>query len=478
MSSKEYIPPRFRWLKRIAAAFGLIVLLLLLTRWCWGCYAARELNTAMAEAVATGEPFWPEDFPVSSPDDSPAGLELLTQALAWQSRLTFGMDVTDLLALQQDEERWPEWQHWLGDYVEAAEPMLKLTREARSLPRQLFRVAPSYVPTRIWHRSDPRVCCMAAWYEHYWANDDDALAYLRDALAMGREVLWRSPGMLGVVLDALTVGHVFATLEDITPDLKLASRRDARQEAVDLLHELADESGLRRAWVFAMQGERAMLADGVRDGSGASIPPIRCMAFGMAALGPPVCDDSVLSLVWGPAYEMRVTRLMRYYSDCSRVAAHLIDWGYEPDPPVHPGATGFLDTLAKGASDPYDAVRAMRVELAYRRLMICALAIRLYEVDQGTRPSSLAVLVPDYLERVPVDPFATIDRPMTYRPDSSPPVLYSVGEDGVDDGGTCVTHDLAQPLSPVVGDLILFLNADRPVQPRQLPDAPPQLPDQ
>ena len=62
-----------------------------------------------------------------------------------------------------------------------------------------------------------------------------------------------------------------------------------------------------------------------------------------------------------------------------------------------------------------------------------SLALRSYRSDQRRVPAKLAELVPRYLQRVPQDPFS--DKPLIYRPSGTNWLLYSVGVDGVDDGG-------------------------------------------
>ena len=51
----------------------------------------------------------------------------------------------------------------------------------------------------------------------------------------------------------------------------------------------------------------------------------------------------------------------------------------------------------------------------------------------GALPPSLAALVPRYLSAIPEDPL--IGQPLKFHPQSSGYVVYSVGEDGADDGG-------------------------------------------
>ena len=62
-----------------------------------------------------------------------------------------------------------------------------------------------------------------------------------------------------------------------------------------------------------------------------------------------------------------------------------------------------------------------------------ALAVERYRLAHGTLPGGLADLVPDYLDGVPEDPFD--GRPLRYKKLEKGYVVYSVGEDGKDDGG-------------------------------------------
>jgi hypothetical protein len=75
---------------------------------------------------------------------------------------------------------------------------------------------------------------------------------------------------------------------------------------------------------------------------------------------------------------------------------------------------------------------------AERRLAATALALRLYAADHGgSYPKTLDELVPKYLPAVPTDPFTTGSRPLKYSAaDPAAPSVYSVGEDGADDGGS------------------------------------------
>ncbi len=71
------------------------------------------------------------------------------------------------------------------------------------------------------------------------------------------------------------------------------------------------------------------------------------------------------------------------------------------------------------------------------RLFLAEAAVRQFELEQGTPPQSLAVLVPDYLGSVPDDPLG--EGPLKYRRTDDGYLLYSVGRNGRDDGGVRAT---------------------------------------
>ncbi len=58
----------------------------------------------------------------------------------------------------------------------------------------------------------------------------------------------------------------------------------------------------------------------------------------------------------------------------------------------------------------------------------------MYELDHGCWPSRLDLLVPDYLDAVPIDPFTDPPKPLGYKTDPSQLWLHSVGRNGVVDG--------------------------------------------
>jgi hypothetical protein len=62
-----------------------------------------------------------------------------------------------------------------------------------------------------------------------------------------------------------------------------------------------------------------------------------------------------------------------------------------------------------------------------------AIAIEQYRRQQGTLPERLEQLVPEFLPQLPADPFN--GQPLRYVMQPDHYLLYSVGQDGVDNGG-------------------------------------------
>ena len=86
------------------------------------------------------------------------------------------------------------------------------------------------------------------------------------------------------------------------------------------------------------------------------------------------------------------------------------------------------------AVDQFDTV--FRRQAARQATIEIVLAAQAYRRDHGEFPDSLQRLVPDYLASVPADPCDPFGGPVLYRRDEAlQAVVWSVGDDGIDDGG-------------------------------------------
>jgi hypothetical protein len=74
-----------------------------------------------------------------------------------------------------------------------------------------------------------------------------------------------------------------------------------------------------------------------------------------------------------------------------------------------------------------------KILVAHERLLATELALRCYRSERGRVVARLDDLIPNFLSNVPLDPFT--EQPMIYRPGATNWLLYSFGQDGIDDGG-------------------------------------------
>lgn len=111
----------------------------------------------------------------------------------------------------------------------------------------------------------------------------------------------------------------------------------------------------------------------------------------------------------------------------------------------------------------YRAAQFAEHTLGRRDGTCVGIALELYRRRNGGYPASLDALVPTYLPAVPVDRIA--GGPVRYKIKNGKPAVYSVGIDGVDDGGVPQKDAMGRPVdasywwprrTDVHGDWILF----------------------
>ena len=92
----------------------------------------------------------------------------------------------------------------------------------------------------------------------------------------------------------------------------------------------------------------------------------------------------------------------------------------------------FASILLPSLDRTFDTHYRARTEC---NLAATALAIRWYQVEHNNQfPKSLDELIPKYLPAVPID---YLDgKPIRYRADGAKPMIWSVGQNEIDDGGS------------------------------------------
>jgi hypothetical protein len=98
---------------------------------------------------------------------------------------------------------------------------------------------------------------------------------------------------------------------------------------------------------------------------------------------------------------------------------------------------GDLDLMSLSESSVLSLRRFLYREFnmeAARHLVVTAIALKRYQLQHGNYPVKLADLVPDFVPELPRDPMD--GQPLRYKlKEDGTFLLYSIGEDGLDDGG-------------------------------------------
>ncbi|HNQ23944.1 MAG TPA: hypothetical protein PKK06_12705 [Phycisphaerae bacterium] len=442
-------PPRFWWLKRIVVAVLVLLLALLGLRLWWGWEAQRRFDAAIAAYRAAGEPVFPEDFLTEQVPDEDNAARVYDRALQKLVLTTAGgVSLDDLLG-------WPETFRdrpaEVRELVEANAEVFLLLEQARTRPTVGWNIVPNAAcfdtatggvfTTFQAHRNLSRLAYLAAWHHHEHGDDGRALVIMAAAVAHARAIA-RQPLHISQLVASACAGLHASLIEEIIPDLWSGDVPQGepkppyqRERVRGVIAELLDDAPWQEGAVRGFLGERALLVEAAGHGldlSGGAGGP-RPLTMGRRLVAWAVNPSYVLEVVAG----MRLDRA---------IAQAMIE-------PTYPAARGRLLHERRGTSPwerwnaplrlPYDedissAPSSYYRSLARRRLAATALAIRWYAVDHGGRPTTLEELVPGYLPAVPLDPLASDGSALRYCPAERRPVLYSVGENGIDDGGT--TH--------------------------------------
>ena len=295
-------------------------------------------------------------------------------------------------------------------------------------------------------RTVARVLGTAAMAAHQRGDDAEAVARLRQMMALNRAV-YRQPGIVGHLVGIGIGERACDTLQKIAPDLRVGSSPDkggqpasveqVRRLIADLLEDTPQREGQRDAFRY----ERMSLVELAIEFAQGN--------FSTAVAGTPTSSQHPVG-----GYLLSPT----IYSDgrtILEVASMVVNAAQAPDWPAAQARFKLVPDLERLSSARHFLLMTIRIMqpawdravlqdfrfLTDKRLSAINLAVRWYAVDHEARfPAKLDDLMPEYLPAIPADPMTT-GLPLRYRPGDTP-VVYSVGEDGVDDGGS------EQPLDP------------------------------
>jgi len=451
-------------------------------------------NTATGPSAATQPatapdlpplPPHPPYFPPLAPYHTPTTMDANELAEARKEaeehqRLASLRDMLDDLTADDDLRR--ERREEVREILHLSQGALELARKARGLQAVDWKVKlPDdglgfLVPSTYGCRPLARMLILAALEAHDAGQDDRAVEYFLDVLHLGNSLL-SVPDTIYCLTSLAIHRELCSTLEEIAPDLRVGGNPGCADEdqCRRLIRAALDTEAQFRAFHLAAMGERASVH--------LTMTKLRREFMHLASwtdLGG--TRDSLFFSMADPVLKLDHARCLRYHTDWVRtaakreypaVASHCVAGGEGEDSTAFL-VTHFLSSLL-ACPMPRATLQHFRA-IAYRRMAAGALAMRLYEVEQGRRPEALNDLVPAYLPAVPADPFSADGAPIRYAPDKDKPVLYCLGPDGKDDGGAFAVGEWGEFDLEESPDLVLFLDGKRPVGKRPEVDSKSTFP--
>lgn len=297
----------------------------------------------------------------------------------------------------------------------------------------------------------------AAFY--YWLVWPQFVAFPEPPADNGMDDLLRAAEMVatpGVDIDALSGEALKAYLERHRPALKLARAALARPCQMTLpvdgvecnLAWMDQPERLKRlARVFVAEGRLHLEADQPREAASCFF---EAMEFGEAMTRGGSTNDALLGMACQSA---GLEKLVQLFPDpdhalCEELGLWLSElderqatfdqiadrdwlWFEKSTPWEHRWRLlqlrGMWERTLQASATTFNR------SLARRRLFCGHLALRRFRWAEGDYPKTLNELVPRFLKSLPPDPFS--GGSLIYRRLPQGYLLYSVGEDGVDDGG-------------------------------------------
>ena len=481
---------RQRVFRRWVLGVAVCLMALVAVRLGWGIYATRQLAAEIEGIRAAGEPIYPSDFNPAHEIPDAENAAVLYQAAA-TAIVRPANSVLSFDDFRDDLRFCDKYPSEARAVFRSNEETLRLLRDARSrdkvdwglrFERPLIELSLPQL------RPNSELARLARSAAYICFRDEDhfeAIATIRDIHGLAANLMGTPRTTL--ITHLIAVGceaYGIEVLEEITSGLSVSDESTTprslglpatRSQIQILMGELLDEElswwGLRHA----MYSQRATELDAMQAFLADEFDMHKLIHAGIIwkpFFGP-------LRGWMRPAFELDAEFTLRNTSLIADGASNR-SW---PNAfqilkcARHPHLQRQVSTMVESAPHIVSVIlypsferailHSMR-SICMRRMAAIALAVRLYELDHGLRPDGLADLVPDYINAIPTDPFSAQARPLGYRPRMDPAVIYSVGVDGVDDGGAFALT-LDDSVDWERKDMVYFLNGGRPREPLATP---------
>ncbi len=413
-------PPLLPWLRRLGYAMSAMILLLLVVRLIWGLYTQHALDATLADVQRRGYPITEEQLVASVPQSADDAAPLLRRAAAAIAaepphvNLPISvMDADQIDALSSGSPGPLDFLHQAARFKAAR-------WDIRLDPKPFHNFRDLRTLTRL--RSLAWLARDVALLEHQRHRDDLAIMQLSDLLQLAR-LCDQSRHLIGHLVAISVNDYCTGSAIQLASELEFAERgsnteKPASRGMVNVLTAaLNDEETVRTGVVQCWNGERPSI----------------------------IADVNALRWTWlfQPLGQLKIADGLREF-DILQQACAAESW-----PAAHEklksitkqsdeNAIDNLSTLAQAGYPPITE-RLVLIHfhaLTDRRAAQVLLAMRIFQLDHAGRlPAKPADLCPTYLTQIPTDPFSKNQKPFGFVNDGKNPRIYSLGQNGIDDGG-------------------------------------------
>src|SRR5262245_12472281 len=412
---------------RLAVALGLVVILDVITVSNMDLAVKMQLNAVRAEAGAKILALTPPRLP--DHDNAAPVYQEAFEALTpreqlptpWKEKASAWFEPTASFDFQDKD---------LGEFLRSQERGLALLRKAAALPgcsfeRDYFLSIEMPIPELNRMRDVAQLLALDARSK---SRRGDGAGAIDDVAAIFGVARHTNEPMLITMLLSGTIDRLgVAALEDVLAQAAPKPEDLARLSPRDVSYNKA----LQRALQMEEVALGLPLYAAVNTGPGDNF---QWLAHDMNPLGRWVLDSPLYRIFFLADDLAAYRRNMKEFQDLAGrpYAEARLDWDRQEQWIKANRAGGILTGLLIPAVQRV-AVAAARTD-ATHRLAQLALAAEAYRAKNGKYPERLQDLTPDFLPPVPADPFT--GQPPRLKHDGKDLVLYSVGPDDKDDGGT------------------------------------------
>jgi hypothetical protein len=403
----------------------------------WAASAERALDAQLRAYAALGEPIYAADL-----DDRPAPDEQNAVLPLRQAKEQLKTSLLDRVNLDPARLRLPltpAQGRLLSSLIQSNQSSLRALDAAITRPSASWNIN-FQSPLRAMPSESldayldiAHLLRAAVLQAHQDGDETEAIYRLEQMLAVSR-IIDRQTSTPGHVAAISIAALAARSAGDIAPDLRV--RTPAAVAVRRLIEQFLDQEPLRQGQLRALFASRVMLWDTAKSVAGgrADLIPhpqnqsaIRGGRIGCYGAKPLLMEDAL----WMIRYATATLAATRAAGDWPAfVAAAPADPFEILRARTHFLARAILPDYKLLILDHYRA-------LTERRLAAVALAAGQHRNDHpGARLWSLQDLVPSYLPYIPFDPMAAGGKPLRLIISPDRIAIYSVGDDGVDDGGS------------------------------------------